>query len=210
MGPSSALKTASDGVVRFGVFEDDLRTGELRRSGVKVKIQDLPFRALKLLLSRPNEVISREEFRQALWPDGVFVDFDGGINSAIKRLRDALGDSADNPKFVETVDRRGYRWIAPVQGPEHSAEAPVPSHGQMVAPPPPHASPRWKFILALPVLALLFAVWIFRPSYRSAKAGSSLQPTSSSSSAGLPHARRQPRSRGVLPQRPLLLGEAHS
>jgi len=186
MDPSSALKTASDGVVRFGVFEDDLRTGELRRSGVKVKIQDLPFRALKLLLSRPNEVISREEFRQALWPDGVFVDFDGGINSAIKRLRDALGDSADNPKFVETVDRRGYRWIAPVHGPELSAEAAVPSGGEIVAPPPPHASPRWKFIFVLPVLALLFAVWIFRPSYRSAKAGSSPQPTSSSSSAGLP------------------------
>ena len=186
MGPSSALKTASDGVVRFGVFEDDLRTGELRKSGVKVKIQDLPFRALKLLISRPNEVISREEFRQALWPDDVFVDFDGGINSAIKRLRDALGDSADNPIFVETVDRRGYRWIAPVQGPELSEEAAVPSGGQAVAPPPPHVSPRWKFILALPVLALLFAAWIFRPSYRSAKAGSSPQPTSSLSSAGLP------------------------
>jgi DNA-binding winged helix-turn-helix (wHTH) protein/tetratricopeptide (TPR) repeat protein len=100
-------------VVRFGVFEADLRSSELRKNGVRVKIQDLPFRALKLLLSRPNEVLSRDQFRQALWPEGVFVDFDHGISSAINRLRDALGDSADNPVFVETVERRGYRWIAP-------------------------------------------------------------------------------------------------
>ena len=100
-------------VVLFGVFEADLRSDELRKNGVKIRIQDLPFRALKLLLSRPNEVITREEFRQTLWPDDVFVDFDLGIRSAIKRLRDALGDSAENPIFVETVDRRGYRWIAP-------------------------------------------------------------------------------------------------
>jgi len=109
-------------VVLFGVFEADLRAEELRKSGVKIRIQDLPFRALKLLLSRPNEVITREEFRQALWPDDVFVDFDLGIRSAIKRLRDALGDSAENPIFVETVDRRGYRWIAPTHV-EPSAEA---------------------------------------------------------------------------------------
>jgi len=100
-------------VVRFGVFEADLRASELRKNGAKIKIQDLPFRALKLLLSRPNEVLSREQFRHALWPEGVFVDFDHGISSAINRLRDALGDSADNPVFIETVERRGYRWIAP-------------------------------------------------------------------------------------------------
>jgi len=111
--PSGSLKNKSNTVVLFGVFEADLRLDELRRSGVKVRIQDLPFRALKLLLSRPNEVITREEFRQALWPGDVFVDFDLGIRSAIKRLRDALGDSAENPIFVETIDRRGYRWIAP-------------------------------------------------------------------------------------------------
>jgi TolB-like protein/DNA-binding winged helix-turn-helix (wHTH) protein len=104
-------------VVRFGLFEADLRAGELRKSGVKVKIQDLPFRALTFLLSRPNEVISREDFRQYLWPEDVFVDFDRGISSAIKRLRDALGDSPDNPIFIETIDRRGYRWIAPITSP---------------------------------------------------------------------------------------------
>jgi TolB-like protein/DNA-binding winged helix-turn-helix (wHTH) protein len=111
--PANSLKRTPNTVVLFGVFEADLRSDELRRNGAKVRIQDLPFRALRLLLSRPNEVITREEFRQTLWPGDVFVDFDLGIRSAIKRLRDALGDSAENPIFVETVDRRGYRWIAP-------------------------------------------------------------------------------------------------
>jgi len=100
--------------VRFGVFEADLRAGELRRNGIKVRLQDLPFRALTLLLSRPGSVITRDEFRLALWPADVFVDFEQGISSAIMRLRDALGDSADNPIFIETIERRGYRWIAPV------------------------------------------------------------------------------------------------
>jgi len=181
---------ASPAVVRFGVFEADFRAGELYRSGVRVRIQDLPFRALTVLLSRPNEVVTREELRHELWPNDVFVDFDRGISSAVKRLRDALGDAADNPVFIETIERRGYRWIGPVQGLELSPEAAVQSNGvsggHAVALSPPHASPRWKFIFALPVLALLFAAWIFRPSYRAAKAGSITQPTSSSSSAGLP------------------------
>jgi len=101
-------------LIRFGVFEADLRAGELRRNGIKVRLQDLPFRALTLLLTRPGEVITREEFRQALWPPGVFVDFEQGISSAIMRLRDALGDSADNPIFIATIERRGYRWIGPI------------------------------------------------------------------------------------------------
>src|SRR5215469_9730342 len=101
-------------LVRFGLFEADLRAGELRRNGVKVRLQDLPFRALALLLSRPGEVITREEFRQALWPADVFVDFEQGISSAIMRLREALRDAADNPIFVQTIERRGYRWIAPI------------------------------------------------------------------------------------------------
>jgi TolB-like protein/DNA-binding winged helix-turn-helix (wHTH) protein len=101
-------------LVRFGVFEADLRAGELRRNGIKVRLQDLPFRALTLLMSRPGEVITRDEFRQALWPADVFVDFEQGISSAVMRLRDALNDSADNPIFIETIERRGYRWIGPV------------------------------------------------------------------------------------------------
>jgi len=96
------------------VFEADLRAGELRRNGVRVRLQDLPFRALKLLLSHPGDVITRPEFREALWPPDIFVDFEQGISSAVMRLRDALGDSADNPIFIETIERRGYRWIGPV------------------------------------------------------------------------------------------------
>src|SRR3982074_3953206 len=114
---------APPALVRFGVFEADLRAGELRRNGVKVRLQDLPFRALTLLLTRPGEVITREEFRQALWPSDIFVDFEQGISSAVMRLRDALRDSADNPIFIETIERRGYRWIGPIQGGEPVPEA---------------------------------------------------------------------------------------
>src|SRR3979411_2986468 len=109
-------------MVRFGLFEADLRAGELRRNGVKVRLQDLPFRALTLLLTRPGEVITREEFRQALWPSDIFVDFEQGISSAVMRLRDALRDSADNPIFIETIERRGYRWIGPIQPAEPVAD----------------------------------------------------------------------------------------
>lgn len=104
----------SPGVVRFGVFEVDLRAGKLSRSGIRVRLQDLPFRVLAVLLSRPGELVTRDELRQALWPADVFVDFEQGINSAMMRLRDALGDSAENPIFIETIERRGYRWIGPV------------------------------------------------------------------------------------------------
>src|SRR5579862_5604956 len=117
-------------LIRFGVFEADLRAGELRRSGVKVRLQDLPFRALALLLSRPGEVITREEFRQALWPADVFVDFEQGISTAVMRLRDALRDSAENPIFIQTIERRGYRWIGPILS--QTAEPAI----QDVTPPP--------------------------------------------------------------------------
>jgi DNA-binding winged helix-turn-helix (wHTH) protein/Tol biopolymer transport system component len=105
-------------VVRFGLFEADLQSRELRRNGHKVRLQDQPFQVLLLLLEKPGEVITREELRTRLWPSDTFVDFDHGLNAAIKRLRDALGDSAENPRFVETLARRGYRFIAPVEAPE--------------------------------------------------------------------------------------------
>ncbi len=109
------LRTETAATVRFGVFEADLQSDELRKNGSKVKVQELPFRALKLFLSRPNQVLSRDEFRRALWPDGTFVDFDRGISSTINRLREALSDSASNPRFIETITGTGYRWIAPLQ-----------------------------------------------------------------------------------------------
>jgi Tfp pilus assembly protein PilF/DNA-binding winged helix-turn-helix (wHTH) protein len=176
------------GLVRFGVFEADLRAGELRRNGVRVRrLQDLPFRALALFLTRPGEVITREEFRQALWSPDVFVDFEQGISSAVMRLRDALGDSADNPIFIETIERRGYRWIGPIQRVEpvaeelHEKELPQEQATAAPARPMPVASPWWKMVFVLPVLALLFAVWIFRPMYRSAKADAKSIPVSARS-----------------------------
>src|SRR5882757_321413 len=103
-------------VLRFGVFQVDVRAGELRKNGVKLKLQEQPFRVLCLLLEHPGEVISRDELRNRLWPADTFVDFDHGLNAAIKRLRDALGESADTPVFIEMLARRGYRFIAPVDG----------------------------------------------------------------------------------------------
>jgi len=183
-------------VVRFGVFEADLRSGELHKCGVKVKIQELPFQALKLLVSHPNEVVSREDLRQVLWPDGVYVEFDRGVISAINRLRDSLGDSAENPIFIETVGRRGYRWIAPLhfpdpahngvlrdhstaQGPEETAVWPVVSMiGRLV-------TQRSNLFFVLLVAALLFVVgasWIKRDrSNTASKTGASTVATRASS-----------------------------
>ena len=101
----------SRGAVRFGVFEVDLRAGELRKRGVKIKLQDQPFQILQILLERSGEVVTREEIRGRIWPADTFVDFDQGLNNAIKRLRESLSDSPDNPRFIETIPRRGYRFI---------------------------------------------------------------------------------------------------
>src|SRR6201996_8219780 len=100
---------------RFGIFELDTASGELRRAGMRVKLHSQPFQVLTLLLRRPGEMLTREEICRELWPDGTFVDYEHGVNSAINRLRDALGDKASNPRFVETLARRGYRFLAPVE-----------------------------------------------------------------------------------------------
>ena len=100
---------------RFGVFEVDATTGELRRQGVRIKLHSQPFQVLFMLLERPGEVLTREEISRELWPDGTFVDYEHGVNSAVNRLRDALGDKASNPRFIETLARRGYRFLAPVE-----------------------------------------------------------------------------------------------
>jgi len=136
-------------VVTFGVYEVDPRAGELRRNGIKVKIQEQPYQVLSLLLERPGEVITREELKRRLWPADTFVDFDHSLNAAIKRLRDVLRDSADNPRFVETLARRGYRFLAPVTGSLPSGVSP--------ALPVPHMAPRSRnrarWIAAIVVLA---------------------------------------------------------
>ena len=101
--------------IRFGIFEVDPRSGELRKQGVKIKLQDQPHQVLVMLLERPGEVLTREDLQKKLWPADTFVDFDRGLNRAINRLREALGDNADSPRFIETLPRRGYRFIASVQ-----------------------------------------------------------------------------------------------
>jgi cholera toxin transcriptional activator len=105
---------------RFGVFEADIATGELRKSGVRLRLQDQSFQVLLLLLERPGEIVSRDELRQKLWPYGTFVDFDHSLNSIVNKLRETLGDSASNPRFIETLARRGYRFLVPVEAAENS------------------------------------------------------------------------------------------
>src|ERR1700722_13042052 len=100
---------------RFGVFEANAATGELRRQGIRVKLNTQPFELLGVLLARPRELVTREDVTRELWPEGTFVDFEHGVNSAVNRIREALGDKANNPRFVETVARKGYRFVAPVE-----------------------------------------------------------------------------------------------
>jgi DNA-binding winged helix-turn-helix (wHTH) protein/Tol biopolymer transport system component len=135
--------------VRFGIFELDLRAGELRRNGSKVKLQEQPFQVLTLLLERPGEVVTREELQKKLWSTDTFVDFDHSLNAAIRRLRDALGDSAENPRFVETVARRGYRFIAPLCGGNDSVAA---------APPQAATDSKRKFLLSGAILLAAMVV----------------------------------------------------
>jgi DNA-binding winged helix-turn-helix (wHTH) protein len=96
------------GIVRFGVFEVDLRAEELRKSGLKLRLRGQAFQVLGMLLEHPGKVVTREELQQRLWPEGTFVDFDHGLNTAINKIREVLGDAAENPRFVETIPRRGY------------------------------------------------------------------------------------------------------
>ena len=105
---------AAGNIFRFGLFQADAQKGTLTRSGDRVKIQEQPFRLLMMLLERPGELLTREELQQKLWPEGTYVDFDGSLNVILKRLRAAIADDPDNPRFIETVPRRGYRFIAPV------------------------------------------------------------------------------------------------
>src|SRR5260370_24482461 len=109
-----ALEARPAAILCFGVFEVDVRSGELRKQGVRIKLQEQPFHVLTVLLQRPGEVVTREELRNQNWPPDTFVDFDNSLNTAINKLREALGDSADNSRFVETLPRRGYRFLVPV------------------------------------------------------------------------------------------------
>lgn len=128
-----------NGIIRFSDFEADLRRGELRKHGLRLKLQDQPFKILAALLENPGEVVSREELRQRIWGADTFVDFNRGLSSAVNRLRDALGDTAESPRYIETVARKGYRFIAPIES--------------TVPPAPPQATPRSIWPLAAAAVA---------------------------------------------------------
>lgn len=147
------------GVVRFGIFEADFRVGELRKAGVRIKIHDQPLQVLAMLLDRQGELVNRDEIRKRLWPGDTFVDFDHGLNNAVGRLREALGDSADTPRFIETLPRRGYRFIAPANWQDPGPDRVVPFSEALAGEPKTRSwfSPRERKILAISGVAV-FAI----------------------------------------------------
>jgi DNA-binding winged helix-turn-helix (wHTH) protein/tetratricopeptide (TPR) repeat protein len=143
-----AHEVRSRSILRFGVFEVDLRAGELHKQGVRVKLQEQPFHVLKILLERSDEVVTREDLRSAIWQSDTFVDFDNGLNTSINKLREALGDSADSPRFVETLPRRGYRFIAPVTGVDGTTIG-ASANGNVATP-----TRSWKMLVTVAVIVL--------------------------------------------------------
>lgn len=155
---------AGTSTFRFGTFEVDLKSGELRKQGIRIKLQEQPFQALVALIERPREVVTRDELQKRLWPGGIIVDFDSGLNKAINRVREALGDDAENPRFIETVPQRGYRFLAPV-------DPPVPAEPPSATPAPQSVPPdvslptrRRRFLaiagglLAVPIVSIGYRV----------------------------------------------------
>lgn len=142
-------------LLRFGAFEVDLAAGEVRKHGLRVRLQDQPFQVLAALLDRPGEVVTRDELVRRLWADGTVVDYDAGLNAAVTRLRQSLSDSAETPRYVETVARRGYRWIAPVQHPDDPKPA-------MPTPPAPSPKRSPRLIAAIVAAAVIAVAAITR------------------------------------------------
>ncbi len=157
--PNAALPT----VLHFGVFELDLAAGELRKAGSHLRVQKQPFEILRILVQRPGEIITREELRAEIWSADTFVDFDNSLNTSINKLRDVLGDTSSSPRFIETVPRRGYRFIAPVTGRELAAPLPQSPPSSISSPPiplpaipPPVRRASWKIVT--PAVALLLGL----------------------------------------------------
>jgi DNA-binding winged helix-turn-helix (wHTH) protein/Tol biopolymer transport system component len=158
-------------IFRFGVFELDAHSGELRKAGARLNVQDQPLQVLRLLLERPGELVTREELRQQLWPSDTFVGFEHGLNAAVRRLRETLGDSAETPRFIETLPRRGYRFIGPIEGDRVPAahetvdERPVEAAEREDVNRPPRATEtrrralRWAAVVISAGLALSLASW---------------------------------------------------
>ena len=158
------MEPSNPSVVRFGVFEVDVAAGEVRKSGRPVRLQDQPFRILKSLLERPGEIVTREELRFEIWGDDVYVDFDRSLNTSVARLRESLGDSPTRPAYIETVPRKGYRFIARLdRGNAESAETSPESQSGPSRAPAPKSSPPWRRA-AIPValsliLLAVAAIW---------------------------------------------------
>jgi Tol biopolymer transport system component/DNA-binding winged helix-turn-helix (wHTH) protein len=169
-GPSqpSPPLPAKDEIIRFGTFEVDVRAGELRRGGLRVKLSGQPFDVLMALLEKPGQVVTREELHEKLWAHDTFVDFEHGLNKAINRVREALGDDADNPRFVETLPRRGYRFLVPVVQPAPEVPAADGAADQskqgVLAPTAAVRShhQRWMWFSALALAALIVVVIVVR------------------------------------------------
>jgi len=148
--------------IRFAVFELDLESAELRKHGIKIKLQQKPFQILALLLERPGEVVTREELQQRLWPSDVFVDFESGLNNAVKKLRAALGDSAETPRFVETVARHGYRFLVTPQSANGTPTA-SPTLPRLIE--TAHRGSRiWMAAALVALMVLIAAIWLVRRS----------------------------------------------
>ncbi len=162
-------------VARFGVFELDYSSGELRKNGAKLRLQEQPLQVLILLLQRGGEIVTREEMRQKLWPADTFVDFDHSLNTAVNKLRETLGDSASSPRYIETLARRGYRFIAPVQNVETAApgskaehnsataqNSPTNLHPELEVPIPRRALTRGLFALVQSMYLIFYLAALFR------------------------------------------------
>ncbi len=162
-----AFQGSSPRIARFGVFELDLAAGELRKNGAKLRLQEQPFQVLAMLLERAGDVVTREALRQKLWPADTFVDFDHSLNTAVNKLRETLGDSASNPRYIETMARRGYRFIAPVQnsvgadrvGTQDSSQ---PIHPDLEVPIPRRGLTRGLFALVQVMYLIFYVAALFR------------------------------------------------
>ena len=145
-------------LLRFGVFEVDLQAHELRKGGLKIKIHEQPFQILAALLEHPGEIVTREEIRQKLWAADTFVDFDHGLNTAVNKLREALGDSADSPRFIETAPRRGYRFLGPIESLPDGAASQVVTTPRAIVISPQERKVRWRRPL-LAFVVLILGIW---------------------------------------------------
>jgi DNA-binding winged helix-turn-helix (wHTH) protein len=154
------------GVVRFDTFEVDFRSGELRKEGCRIQLAEQPFSVLALLLSQPGEVVTREELQKQLWPGNTCTDFDRGLNKAINRLRDALGDSAETPRFIETLPTRGYRFIGSVAGDSSSATAAETPSADDDDNGEKQGSAGWIFAGLAALVAVFLALWWLSDNHR--------------------------------------------